>query len=386
MLREPVVRRAPGVTSRRAVSALSLLAPAVFAIVTLAPFHPSTARASDSGSGRYVLHGKRVTICNAIGEATMVPTDGPDVVVEVTKRGPDADRLRFEVGQCDGAERLRIVYPGNRVVDPEMDGNSLRETTLEGCCQTERIRFTRKGDGLNARADLVIHVPRDVRLSLGLAAGSVKAERLNASLDIDTGSATILITDMTGALAIDSGSGGATITGFRGALAIDSGSGGIEIEELDGKLSVDSGSGGVTLSRVRADKMAIDAGSGPIKGDDLVAGSMAVDSGSGGIDLVRLNGETISLECGSGGIHADLVDSPRSLHIESGSGGVQLTAPRDLDATLQISCSKKQLDVGVPVTASKISSSYFEGVAGSGRGLIVIENGSGGVSLQTRSN
>ena len=99
-----------------------------------------------------------------------------------------------------------------------------------------------------------------------------------------------------------------------------------------------------------------------------------------------MNGKTIALDSGSGGVRADLVESPSSLHIESGSGGVQLMAPRDLDAVLQISCSKKRLDLDMPVTASRISSDYFEGRAGNGSGLIVIESGSGRVSLQSRSN
>lgn len=366
---------------RRTTRFASTLLASAFLIACATP-----GSAAESGK-RYVLRGERAQVCNAIGDVSIVQGSGSEFIVEVTMHGRDADRLRVEVGPCDGADRLRVVYPGNKIEDPELNGESRHETTMDGCCRGERYRFVPPGNGgIDARAEMVIRVPRDSKLGLGLAAGNVKSEGLNGSLAIDTGSAEVFIKDLTGKFALDSGSGGATITGLRGALSIDCGSGGLNLEDVDGRVSIDCGSGNVTLSRVRGDKMSIEVGSGTVKGDDVVAAALAVSSGSGGIDLARVNGKTMSFDSGSGGVRADLVDSPTSLHIESGSGGVQLTAPRDLDAVLQISCSKKRLDLDMPLTASKISSDYFEGRAGSGNGLIVIESGSGRVSLQSRSN
>jgi len=302
----------------------------------------------------------------------------------VTTRGADGAKLRVAVDECRGATRMRVVYPSNKIVDPDMGRFDHSETTLDGCCGPERIRFTPPGDGLDARADLVIRVPKGQNVHLGLGAGSMTAESIDGALSIDTARATVHVKGMAGSLAIDSGSGGATVERFTGSLAIDSGSGGVTIDGLDGKFALDSGSGGVTLNRIRGDKIAIDSGSGPIKGDDIVAATVVIDSGSGGIDLANLHAKEIVFDNGSGGVRADLANSPSSLRIDSGSGGVWISAPSDLDAKLQISCSKRNLRLDLPVTASVISNDYFEGQAGNGHGLIVIETGSGGVTLRER--
>ena len=114
----------------------------------------------------------------------------------------------------------------------------------------------------------------------------------------------------------------------------------------------------------------------------IVAGDLVVDSGSGGVTFTRLTAPRIAFDTGSGGVTADLVRSPESLLIDSGSGGVKVRAPRDLDARLEISCSKRHLDLGLPVVASRSTDDYFEGTAGAGRGRIVIDSGSGRVSLR----
>jgi lia operon protein LiaG len=372
-------------TPRAGAVLLAATVTAAFALALVLAMFGAPAHASDLMPGRHVLRGEKVQICNAIGSVSFVPSTGSDVVVEITTHGEDASKLRVAIDDCDGARRLRVVYPSNRVEDPKAGRFEHRETTLDGCCGKERIIFTRPGDGLDARADLVVHVPKGQKVLLGLGTGSIDAEKLDARLSIDTGAATIHVKDGLGALSIDSGSGGAAVEGFKGALAIDSGSGGLDIEDLDGTVAIDSGSGRITLSHVRVDKAAIDSGSGAVTGDDIIAGTVSVDCGSGGIELTRLSAKVIVFDNGSGGVTADLANSPSSLKIESGSGGVTLTAPHDLDARLQISCSKRNLSLHLPVVASTISNSYFEGKAGSGRGLIVIETGSGGVSLSPRS-
>ena len=154
-------------------------------------------------------------------------------------------------------------------------------------------------------------------------------------------------------------------------------------QDFDGTLTVDTGSGNVSVANLRTDKTSIASGSGTVTGENVVAGVLAVNSGSGEIDFSRLTSPEIVIDTGSGAVSADLERSPQSLRIDCGSGGVTLTTPRDLDAKLQISCSKRHLDIGFPVVASRVGDNYFEGRAGAGHGLIVIESGSGRVSLRS---
>lgn len=358
---------------------------ALFALASFLPL-PSIASADGLAPGRHVLRGKSVAVCNVIGDAKIVQGEGADVVVEVTPRGADGGRLRVVIDECKGQKQLRVVYPSDRVVDPTMGPHEVRQSTLDGCCATQRIHFTRPGEGLDARADLTIHVPRDQKFALTQGTGPIDVTDVRGAIAIDTGGGDVSVTNLIGSLSIDAGSGEISVRKSKGWLAVDAGSGGARIDEFDGTIAIDAGSGGVNLSNVRADKVAIDGGSGGISGDDIVAAVFVIDSGSGNIELTKLNSPRMVFDSGSGGISAGLSRSPESLRIESGSGGVRLTTPRDLDVTFDITCNKRRLDIGVPVVASRVSNEHFEGRAGSGRGLIQIESGSGRVSVQPQED
>ena len=358
------------------------------ALVTLAALllPASPALSADSTPGRHTLQGQSVQICNVIGDAKLVPCDGAEVVVEVTPRGADGGKLRVVIDECRGEKRLRVVYPSDRIVDPTMGSHERRENRIDGCCGPLRTRFTRPGEGLDARADLTIHVPRDQKVALTQAAGPIGVDGVRGDVALETGSGDVSVRGLLGALSIDVGSGEVAIQKSKGTLAIDAGSGGVRINGYDGTLAVDCGSGGIDLMNVRSDKAAIDSGSGAVSGEDIVAGVLAVDTGSGAIEFTRLDSPRMVFDSGSGGVSARLLRSPESLRIDSGSGGVRLTTPRDLNAMLEITCNKRRLDLGVEVVASRVSDEHFEGRAGSGRGLIVIESGSGRVSLQTEDD
>lgn len=359
--------------------------PLLLALASIPLLSPPLAGASTPE--RHVLRGKVVQVCNVIGDVRIVPAPaGGDVVVLANLVGPDASKLRVEVGECSGAKRLRIVYPSNRIVDPELGFGDRQISRLDGCCGSGRIELVRPGHGgLEARADLVIQVPRDQELKVAQAAGRIEAEGARANLDLETGSGAFRLVDVIGNVRIDSGSGEIRVEKSKGTVAIDTGSGEIEISDFDGTLEVDSGSGGVSVARLRSDVVAIASGSGRVTGDEVVAAKLVADTGSGRIEFSRLQSKEITFDTGSGGVFAELEDSPQSMRIDTGSGGVRLTTPADLDARIDITCPKGRLDLDVPVVASRRSDSRFQGKAGAGTGLIVIESGSGSVSLRPRT-
>ena len=368
--------------------ALTIL-PLLLASLTTGPF-ASPPAAGAATPGRHVLRGDLVQVCNVIGNVSIVAapddkTTSGGVVVEVTTQGADGSKLRVEVGNCLGAKRLRVVYPSNRIVDPSLGRGDRHESTTGGCCGTGRISFRRPGDGLDASADIVIRVPRGQSLKVEQAAGRIEANDVRADLDLETGSGDLAIVGVIGVVGIDSGSGTISIDKSKGALSVDAGSGGVEVRDFVGTLEVDAGSGGISVTRVRSDAVAIGCGSGTVTGDDVITGLLTVDNGSGGIEFRRLHSREITFDTGSGGVFADLNGSPKTMRIDTGSGGVRLTTPADLDARLEITCAKRRLDLDLPVVASRMSDTRFEGKAGAGTGLIVIESGSGSVSLRPRT-
>src|SRR5262245_14591297 len=79
--------------------------------------------AAQSGE-RFTLGGDSVALYNMVGELTVEPGSGPEVVVEVQSGGADASQLRVETGPRSGIQTLRVIYPGDRVVYPPMGRGS----------------------------------------------------------------------------------------------------------------------------------------------------------------------------------------------------------------------------------------------------------------------
>src|SRR5688500_12942567 len=68
------------------------------------------------------IKGTHVAIYNLVGRLRALPGTGNDVVVEITRLGPDAAKLRVETGPIRGRETLRIVYPSDRIVYRDIRG------------------------------------------------------------------------------------------------------------------------------------------------------------------------------------------------------------------------------------------------------------------------
>src|SRR5262245_24613913 len=99
----------------RAPLARSVLVPSLAAVLLFAtgagPSIPST-----SSAERYTVPGSSIALYDLVGEVTVEAASGGDATVEVTRRGPDAAKLRVERGPIGGIQTLRVVFPADRVV------------------------------------------------------------------------------------------------------------------------------------------------------------------------------------------------------------------------------------------------------------------------------
>jgi hypothetical protein len=234
---------------------------------------------------RYTIDDDAVAIYNLVGAVRLEPGEG-GVAVQVTRAGADAGRLRVAQGEIDGRATLRVLYPGDRINSGSGRGGGsttlhVREDGTFGDTDDEHEHGKRhrgdwdegrkvtisSGSGLDARADLVVRVPRGHRVAVHLAVGSVAVTNVEGDLTIDTHEAEV------------------TANGVKGELSVDVGSGSVRATQIDGDLSVNTGSGSVEVSRVRGRALSIDTGSGDVTGSDLEAGELSVDTGSGSIRL-----------------------------------------------------------------------------------------------------
>ncbi|MCO4098147.1 MAG: DUF4097 domain-containing protein [Gemmatimonas sp.] len=363
---------APACDGRRtsiinAARTLRLLAGLVLASTALAP----EVRAQ---SERKTLSGSSVAIYNLAGNVSVESGRGSDVVVEVTRRGSDARELRVETSEIGGRQTLRVVYPDDDIIFSgrrDSWGSTEVQVNDDGTWGGKRwrggrkVRIRSRGRGTEAWADVRILVPEGKSVAAYVAVGELSANNVNGNFTIDCGS------------------GRTTAANVRGSLSVDVGSGGVNVRDSDlDQLTIDTGSGGVSLSRVTALRCVIDTGLGGVQGDNASCDELSVDVGSGGVRFVDSRSSAIRVDAGRGTVSMTLRNSPRSVNIESGSGGVLLGVPGSLSADIDIETGSGGIETDFMLRTTRVERNHVRGVIGDGAGRIRIETGSGSVTLR----
>jgi hypothetical protein len=317
------------------------------------------------------LSGPAVTVYNLAGEVSVVRGSGSDVVVRITRGGADAARLDVRTGDIDGRSTLRVVYPDDTVIYPEMGrgSNSTVRVRSDGTFggrsggRGDEVRIRGSGRGLEAWADLTIEVPSGKDFEVRLAAGQVEVRAVQSDVSVDTGTGRVDVTDVTGNLDVDTGSGSVHVRRVRGNLNLDTGSGSVTVNDIDGDVvMVDTGSGGVRGGAIRARSVEVDTGSGSIELDEVTATEVILDTGSGSVDLM-------------------LTTDVETLDVDTGSGSVTIRAPADLGGEVDIETGSGGIDMDFAVQVRSVRRDHVQGTLGDGRGRIRIDTGSGGVRL-----
>lgn len=351
-------------TGRRWNGATSALVTLMVGAVGVAG--PAPAGAQETMS----LAGQRIAVHNLAGEVEVVRGSGPDVVVHVTRRGADGDRLAVRTGELQGRATLRVVYPADRIVYSGSDWRGRVTTRVDGDGLLgrggDRVEIAGSGRGLEAHADLRIEVPPGRDLEVRLAAGRMSASNLQGDLLLDNGSGRISVEDVEGRLSVDTGSGNVDVRGVRGSALID------------------TGSGSISVSDVRGDRIRIDTGSGSVRGGNLQADLVEVDTGSGGVVLTELLSADVRVDTGSGSVELGLAADVDRLDVETGSGSVRVLATGDLGAEFEAETGSGRIDVGFPLEVTSMRRNHVRGRIGDGDGRIRVETGSGGITLGPR--
>jgi lia operon protein LiaG len=331
---------------------------------------------------RRVLSGDRVAIYNLAGRLRVESGSGSDVVVEITRGGRDSDRLRVEEGNIDGDDALRVIYPSDRIVYPELERGSrmqidVRDDGTWGESRSSdgrrsrgsfgrernRVEISNSGSGLEAYADMVVRVPRGQRLVIHNAVGDARITMVDADLAVEVAGSTI------------------TSERTRGHLSLDTGSGSISVTDAQGDVNLDTGSGSVTISGVRGESLRMDTGSGSISGGDIEVSELKADVGSGGVRLARVRATRVDVDAGSGGTELELLSTIEHLKVEAGSGGVTVRLPESTNADVDIETGSGGIDTDFAVQVTRFEQRHMIGRIGNGRGQIHIESGSGHVRL-----
>jgi lia operon protein LiaG len=316
------------------------------------------------------LSGRDVAVYNLAGRVEIVRGSESDVVVRIDRGGADARDLMIETGEIRGRSTLRIVYPDDEIVYPEMGrgSNSSQSVRADGTFgdgggRGDRVRISGRGSGIEAWADLVIEVPSDRNFAMYLAVGEIDARELDGHIRLDTGSGRVTAADIRGALDVDTGSGRVEVRGVDGDLRVDTGSGRIDVFDVIGReIELDTGSGGITAAGLEADALNVDTGSGSVELTEVVSRDVVVDTGSGSVEL-------------------ELLTDIDVLEVDTGSGSVTVRAPEDLGAMVEIDTGSGGIDLDFPLEVRSVRRDHVEGRIGDGRGQIEIDTGSGSIEI-----
>lgn len=216
------------------------------------------------------------------------------------------------------------------------------------------VNITRTENGLAIKTEKPVGVNRaSVDFEITAPAGT--------RLDARTGSGSMRIDDIQGGVQARSGSGSLVVAGARGGVDARTGSGSIEVRGAGGGTSIKSGSGSLRIQDVE--------------------GALQARSDSGSIEALGIRGP-VDLDSGSGSI--EYAGSPQSdSRFQTGSGGITLLLPADLNMAVDLLSVSGQVEVSHEFTGpATVSRGEVKGVVGTGEdGSIWARTGSGNIWL-----
>jgi putative adhesin len=193
------------------------------------------------------------------------------------------------------------------------------------------------------------------------------------------------------------GSGAQTIGHLRGAVDVISGSGRIRIGQIDGDVQAMTGSGSIDVEGAGGELEAR-AGSGSITA--VAHGPVVAETGSGRIELTQTSSAGIDAKTGSGGIaitgargvvraragsgRIRIEGQPlQGWDLHTGSGSITMRVVGETPFNLDAHSSSGRIESSHPVNAVGASERRrLRGTVRGGGAQVLLETGSGGISIQ----
>jgi lia operon protein LiaG len=309
-------------------------------------------------------------VYDLVGTIRVVPGSGSDITVDIERAGPDASRLSIATGRIHDRETLRVIYPGDRIVYAPIGEHTRTEMEVDDDgtwggnwhLAGRRVWIASSGDGLDAHADLTIHLPAGGRVAVSLGAGAATMSNVNGDVVADLSAASL------------------TADHMHGALTLDTGSGAVRISDATGDLTLDAGSGEVVLTNVTGSRLDLDAGSGAVRASRVAYRRVKADFGSGRGTISGLTVEELFLDTGSGDVDVAFAGAARHVAIDAGSGDVTLRLPPAFGADVEIDAGSGGIKSDFEL-ARDGDESHYHGRIGAGGGALTIDSGSGTIAL-----
>jgi len=189
----------------------------------------------------------------------------------------DAGAGSLEITGVSGAAEISVLAT-IRVPDSDQEeGREIIEADLvltlekQGDTAFLKAEFDRHlwSFGDSPTVDLVVKMPGNLNLDVDDGSGSMQVSDVSGDINIEDGSGSITMTNVGGDIEIDDGSGSISAQGIGGDILIEDGSGSIKVRGVAGSVTIDDGSGGIDVSDVEKDLIIVDDGSGGLDYSDI---------------------------------------------------------------------------------------------------------------------
>ena len=171
---------------------------------------------------------------------------------------------------------VRVNKDANAEVRVVSDGSNLS------------LRVDPRGGGVDV--EYKIKLPRNVgRIEIQSASADIALSDLTGGVQITNGNGQVTMSDMNGKIRVNTGNGDITFADVQGELEVNTGSGTIEMIDVNGKINANAANGDITVNfgGQSREPLSINTASGDIvvRFDSDVSADLTVKSLSGDIDI-----------------------------------------------------------------------------------------------------
>ncbi len=152
-------------------------------------------------------------------------------------------------------------------------------------------------------------------------------------------------------------------------------------KEYDKSIGIDASNGTVNAGDFNLQNFNAKVTSGDIDTDLLKAENTNVKSTSGYIKLNGFDGN-LTAKSSSGSIDVQCQSFDNALNLQSTSGDLGLSLPKDAEFYLKAKSSSGKVNCGFSIKVKESGKNKLEGTAGDGRNEIVMETHSGDINIQ----
>jgi len=230
-----------------------------------------------------IEEGGRIMLWNLAGEIHVNGWDKASVGIraKIHSEGDDRreaiellDSVKIDIETTSRQLKIKSIFPLPRYSRYHYPGSSegwdwFSSTSTTTEIEGKRVKISSKKmrNAVTLWVDYEILLPKDREITIKNIVGSISANEVEGSLDIDTSS------------------GDVRLDRSIGSFVVDTGSGNVSVDRIEGSLEIDTGSGDVRVSKSTVKRTYIDTGSGDVYFDSDLDGAdrIEIDTGSGNI-------------------------------------------------------------------------------------------------------